>query len=112
MMLMIEIRRSTLGSSTLKAVYGIHCADADDSYLVTAYAAMEAASECLVPGKWIMEYLPILRHIPTWIPGATEQRLFKHSKELHGKIKKMAYDYVKANLVGYFYHQAGCAISS
>ena len=109
---MIEIRHSTLGSSILKAVYGINCATADDSYLVTAYTTTEIISQCLVPGKWIMEFLPFLRHVPTWIPGTTGQRLFKYSKEMHRKVKNATYDYVKANPVSCFCRSASRAVSS
>ncbi|OCH88068.1 cytochrome P450 [Obba rivulosa] len=34
----------------------------------------QAAAEVFIPGKYLIEFLPFLRHIPAWFPGAEFQR--------------------------------------
>ena len=43
--------------------------DMDDEYVMLAQLAMEGLSEGHVPGRYWVEYFPVLQHIPRWFPG-------------------------------------------
>ncbi|EJD46777.1 cytochrome P450 [Auricularia subglabra TFB-10046 SS5] len=54
-------------ASIIKAVYGIRIKQTDDPYAEIAERAMEAATVAL-PGASLMDVVPLLRHIPAWVP--------------------------------------------
>lgn len=49
--------------------------DIDDEYVKTAQMAMEGHSIAHIPGVHWVEYMPILKYIPSWVPGATFKKL-------------------------------------
>lgn len=48
--------------------------DLSNKYLRIAINATEGAAQVVKPGGTLIEYLPLLRHVPTWVPGASVQR--------------------------------------
>ncbi|KAI0667766.1 CyP450 monooxygenase [Trametes maxima] len=62
--------RYTFASSVLKTVYGIDIAEHGDKIVDTVETAMEGVALGMAPGAFLVEYLPFLRHIPQWVPGA------------------------------------------
>ncbi|OBZ67685.1 O-methylsterigmatocystin oxidoreductase [Grifola frondosa] len=66
--------RFAFGATLLKIVYGIELAEDDTEYTRVVESALEGAIEGLVPGRFWVEFLPFLRHIPSWIPGAGSQK--------------------------------------
>ena len=60
----------------LKILYDIHAVDANDRYISNVTAALESIAQGLVPGKFMVEFFPWLRHVPAWMPGANFQRRF------------------------------------
>ena len=84
----------------MKVVYGIEAKEEDDEFVTTAEAAVNAVVEGLeFPGKFLVEYFPFLRHIPTWFPGASSQRLFSIWQMMNAKSISMPYAYVQSNMV-------------
>ena len=49
--------------------------DLDDEYVKTAQMAMEGQAHGHIPGAHWVEYFPILKIIPSWVPGANFQKL-------------------------------------
>ena len=58
----------------MQAVYGLTPKDKDDEILALNYEGAEIFIEAFIPGKYLVESLPILRYIPTWFPGAGFKR--------------------------------------
>ncbi|KAI0751762.1 cytochrome P450 [Daedaleopsis nitida] len=82
----------------LKVAYGIELADDDHTYTAIGEAAIEGSIEGLVPGKFLVEFLPFLRHIPTWIPGAASQRLFSKWIAAGDRLKNVPYEHMKSSI--------------
>ena len=61
--------------------------------------AITGATRGLGAGKWLVEYLPFLRHIPPWLPGASSQKLFKEWQDAGARLKDVPYNDAKAALV-------------
>ncbi|TFK78807.1 CyP450 monooxygenase [Polyporus arcularius HHB13444] len=57
----------TFRAAIVKAVYGV--AEQDDQYVAMMEKVLEVA-EVFVPGRYLVEFMPFLRHIPAWVPGA------------------------------------------
>ena len=52
-------------------MYGIEIEDPSDRYLVVAERAMDGLSEAMASGKYWVDFLPFLRNVPAWFPGAS-----------------------------------------
>ncbi|KAI0705408.1 cytochrome P450 [Earliella scabrosa] len=88
--------RYTFAGAILKVAYGINVADEDDEYISVLEAALEGPEDGLTPGRYLVEFLPFLRYIPTWFPGAHSQRLFAKWQAAGQRLKNMPYEYVRA----------------
>ena len=59
------------GSSVMRIAYGIEVDAGHDKYLKIVEEGLAVFSAALVPGKYLVETFPILRHVPEWFPWAT-----------------------------------------
>lgn len=82
----------------LRIVYGADIKDENDERLCVASQALEAVGQS-TPGHFLVETLPFLRYIPSWIPGAGFQRLFAKSKIANERLKNTLFDEVQQGLV-------------
>jgi len=74
------------------------------------YPVIHAADEStrlgaslLVPGGTLLNVLPVLRHIPSWVPGASGKKTAERVKLLTEEVKRTPMEHVKAALV-YKFH--------
>ncbi|KAF9044364.1 putative CyP450 monooxygenase [Panaeolus papilionaceus] len=71
------------GAIIMGAVYGIKIDDSkDDPYVATIEGAMEGLAAAGVPGSFLVDYLPILKHVPGWFPGASFQKLASRGRQV------------------------------
>lgn len=96
--MLIIVRRSTFGAAVLKAVYGITIKD-NDGYMTIIDEALEGPAQGLVPGKFLVDFLPLLRHIPPWLPGATSQKLWAKWTASAEKLKNTPFQHTQASMV-------------
>ena len=68
------LRNSLVGSITISMTYSINIHPHNDPYIKIAEEAMAAAAEFLIPGAFLVDIIPILKHVPEWFPGAKFQR--------------------------------------
>ncbi|EMD39046.1 hypothetical protein CERSUDRAFT_93086 [Gelatoporia subvermispora B] len=61
-------------SNALKIAYGIEVAERDDEHIAVVERALEGAAEGFTPGAFWVDLLPILKYVPSWIPGAGWKR--------------------------------------
>ncbi|KAF8989893.1 cytochrome P450 [Cyathus striatus] len=72
-------------SSILMITYGIQIKNEHEPIVVLAKKVMESASDLTVPTRYIVNSIPILRFIPSWIPGADFKRIAcMYSENIHG----------------------------
>ena len=79
----------------LKVIYGIVAAYEDDPYIVHVDDALEAVSQGLISGKFLLEYIPSLRHLPPWFPGTGSNELFAKWRAASMALKHAPYNHVK-----------------
>lgn len=46
----------------------------DDPYISTAEASLEGLAAAGVPGDFLVDLIPILKYVPSWVPGAGFQK--------------------------------------
>lgn len=89
---------STFAGSIIKVAYGIQVEENNDRYI----SLMEKITEGLQafnPGRYMVQFLPILHYVPAWVPGAGFQRDFAGWREASDKAKEELYARAKAGTV-------------
>ncbi|KAF2197060.1 cytochrome P450 [Delitschia confertaspora ATCC 74209] len=80
----------------LKTTYGYDVEPHKNDPLVELVdEAMANFSEALVPGRWAVDILPFLRHVPEWAPGAGFKRTARAWNKTLMKVVNIPYEYVK-----------------
>ncbi|KAG6856468.1 hypothetical protein H0H87_004047 [Tephrocybe sp. NHM501043] len=69
-----HLSESTAGSIILRISHGYDVKETNDPFVELADKATEQFALCTVPGAFMVDILPILRHIPAWFPGASFQK--------------------------------------
>ncbi|KAJ7167250.1 cytochrome P450 [Mycena crocata] len=66
----------------MSVAYGIEVLPTDDPYVELAHKAVRTLSEAGVPGKYLVDSLPLLKYVPEWMPGAGFKRNARLWREL------------------------------
>ncbi|KAJ7760655.1 cytochrome P450 [Mycena maculata] len=98
-----HIIRRTTAAIVLEICYGIHVADAGDEYVALADQALAGISSSGNFGTFLVDYFPMLKYIPAWIPGAKFKREGLKWRRLSSRLLNYAFDSVKQKL------EEGCA---
>ncbi|KAF8187616.1 cytochrome P450 [Mycena galopus ATCC 62051] len=68
----------------MSIAYGIDILPSDDPYVKLAHEAVRTLSNAGVPGKYLVDSLPILKYVPAWFPGAKFKRDAEEWRKLSG----------------------------
>ncbi|KAI0767393.1 cytochrome P450 [Fomes fomentarius] len=93
-----EHLRYSFSATLLKILYDIDVTDENDEWIKTVEKALEGAIESLVPGAFLVEFLPFLRHVPAFVPGAGFQKKFAEWRELSDDLKSAPVTRVKLSM--------------
>ena len=58
----------------MKIGYGIAVRESDDPYISIAEEALNGSAQAGIPGAFWVDFLPILKYVPSWFPGAGFQK--------------------------------------
>ncbi|KAI0650858.1 CyP450 monooxygenase [Trametes meyenii] len=86
------------GASIMGIVYGLEIADDDDKYLVIARKALDVFNDFMVPGRYVVESLHFLRHLPSWFPGAGFKRKAAEGRHVVLALRNVPFDVVEERL--------------
>lgn len=70
----IQHMRRLTAANILEVTYGFEIELENDPYVKLAEDAMDTLAPALVPGKYAIDWIPALKHIPIWFPGAQFKR--------------------------------------
>ena len=73
--------------------------DIDSDYLFLVGKALEYLSPTRVPGAFWVEFLPFLRYIPPWVPGAHFKKWAERCTPVVNRMVDQAFDSVKQSMV-------------
>ncbi len=82
---------STFAATILKVAYGIDIDDENNEIVRIIEKAIEGPSQTIVPGKFLVDYVPLLRYVPAWVPGAGFQAQFAEWRDASRKLKDVPY---------------------
>ncbi|KAF5381630.1 hypothetical protein D9615_005548 [Tricholomella constricta] len=78
---LIDHLRHNAASVIMNVTYGIKVAPKGDRFITIAEKALAGMAEAANPGAFLVDFLPFLKHIPEWVPGAGFQRKAREWKE-------------------------------
>ena len=71
----------------------------DHEYIRMSGEVMSGISHAQVPGNFWVEFLPFLRYIPSWVPGAGFKRFIEKHTKLTKQMLDIPFDTVKREMV-------------
>ena len=83
----------------MNVAYGISIKNSDDPYISTAEIAVNGFAEAGIPGSFLVDYLPFLKYIPSWMPGAGFKRKATYWARVNEDMLEKPFLYVKDQLV-------------
>ncbi|KAG7087478.1 hypothetical protein E1B28_013441 [Marasmius oreades] len=90
--------RTHSGGVILEIVYGYQIQGDNDPYVQLADDAVAGMRESFIHGSFLVDYIPILKHVPTWFPGAS----FKTKAEVWSrdtdKLKELPWTRLKQSM--------------
>ncbi|KAI3611992.1 cytochrome p450 [Moniliophthora roreri] len=66
----------------MSVAYGIEVKREDDPWVALAEAAIKTLTDTFVPGTFLVDSFPFLKHVPSWVPGAGFKRKAQEWKEM------------------------------
>ncbi|CCM04678.1 uncharacterized protein FIBRA_06864 [Fibroporia radiculosa] len=84
-----------VAASVFQITHGYHVADLEDPLLKLAEQCNSDFSVATSPGAFLVDSLPMLKYVPSWLPGAGFKKLAKEGRRLSDRLMDEAYDSVK-----------------
>ena len=83
----------------MKVLYGITVQESNDPYVSNAEEALVGIAEAGLPGRFLVDMIPIMKHIPDWFPGAEFKRKAKHWRYINEWVSQKPWEFVKKQAV-------------
>ncbi|KAE8164000.1 cytochrome P450 [Aspergillus tamarii] len=91
--------RKEAGAIVLKVAYGYTIEPHGHDPLVDlADEAMATFGLAILPGTWAVDFIPMLKHMPTWFPGAQFARMAKQFRKSVAAFSDVPFAFVKRKL--------------
>ncbi|KAF8878000.1 cytochrome P450 [Infundibulicybe gibba] len=90
--------RFAAGRDLLASVYGVDVQTAEDPIITAAERAMDIATYATAPGTFLVDFFPIFRHIPSWVPGATFKKFAEKGRAFATEMVNLPFDQTKADM--------------
>jgi hypothetical protein len=90
-------------SIILKAAYGIDIVSNDDPFLVLGKAGQSILARTGRPGAYMVDLVPWLKHVPSWMPGMEFKRQALADRKYTDAMIIAGIDHVKQAMVGTIY---------
>ncbi|KAJ2918167.1 hypothetical protein MD484_g2259, partial [Candolleomyces efflorescens] len=71
-------RHHAIGGILMNVAYGFDPKSKDDPYIAEALKVVHAFEVALLPGKFLVDRIPLLKYVPAWMPGAGFKRFAEY----------------------------------
>ncbi|ETS81249.1 hypothetical protein PFICI_06251 [Pestalotiopsis fici W106-1] len=87
------------GSLMLETLYGYTAtAKGRDPLVDLINKFMAAFSDAAVPGAWLVDVIPWLRHVPEWLPGAGFQKTAREYRKLWDNVRGVPFSFAEEQI--------------
>ncbi|KAJ2929185.1 hypothetical protein H1R20_g7906, partial [Candolleomyces eurysporus] len=94
----LSIIRHFTGGLSLSMAYGIEMKAKNDPYVRMSERAMSGLVLSGTPGRWLVDVLPFLKYVPSWLPGAGWKRQAAVWREWQDDMRTKPYDVAVAEI--------------
>lgn len=71
----------------------------DDDYIRTQETALHILNEGKLPGAYWVDFLPILKYVPAWVPGAKAKQMGVRYRSLVQRARSMGFEFTQSSEV-------------
>jgi hypothetical protein len=98
----------TLASSIMSIAYGIKVKGFSDPYVVNAVESMNGMAIAGVPGSFLVDIIPNLKHVPDWFPGAGFKQKAAYWAQVNRIVAELPFNHVVQQMVspGHILHES------
>ncbi|KAJ7366948.1 cytochrome P450 [Mycena albidolilacea] len=93
-----ELLKTLAAASTMATVYGYEVKPSNDRFVALSENAVKKLSDSFLPGAAVVNAFPILRYMPSWMPGAGFQRVAAECRQITEEMQKVPFNFVKQNM--------------
>ncbi|KIJ22982.1 hypothetical protein M422DRAFT_196467, partial [Sphaerobolus stellatus SS14] len=86
------------GAIIMEIAYGMDLKDKDDPYFSRAQQVVRAMDETALPGAFLVDLIPWLKYIPSWVPGAEFQKKATRWRQCVDDMYNIPFDEVKRRI--------------
>ena len=90
---------SLFGTAIMRTAYGFDDIRQNESLIHNAEELILELSEAVIPGRYLVDYFPILRYVPSWFPGAGFKNKFRDMAHLNAKMRFPPFEEAKRDMV-------------
>ena len=83
----------------MRAAYGFDDIRQNESLVYDAEKLVLELFEALIPGRYLVDYFPILRYVPSWVPGAGFKKKFRDMANMNFKLRFTPFEEAKRDRV-------------
>ncbi|KAF9457428.1 cytochrome P450 [Collybia nuda] len=87
--------RHAFAATIMDITYGIKVSGTDDPYISNAEEALQGISQAGIPGQFLVDLLPLLKYVPSWMPGANFKRKAAYWKKVNVDMLDKPFEHVK-----------------
>ncbi|KAF9457427.1 cytochrome P450 [Collybia nuda] len=91
--MLLDLSQSAFAATAMDISYGIKVTDENDPYIALVEEAFRGISQAGVPGQFLVDLLPILKNIPSWMPGASFKRKADYWRRINVTMLDMPFDH-------------------
>ncbi|KAF7365142.1 O-methylsterigmatocystin oxidoreductase [Mycena venus] len=93
-----ELIKTLAAAIIMSTVYGYEVKPSNDRFVSLSESAVQKIGESVFPGAVAVNAFPILKYLPSWMPGAGFQRFAAESRQLAEEMREVPYNFVKQNM--------------
>ncbi|CAE6500431.1 unnamed protein product [Rhizoctonia solani] len=94
--------RLTVAAEILSSVYGYTVKNTDDPLVRDNATLVENFTVAAIPGNFLVNFIPWLKYVPQWFPGAKWKRTIVEWRRLKERVMNEPYEQAKAQIASGF----------
>lgn len=84
--------RSFITHIVLKTSYGIEPKGKDDPFIARAVQVAIGFAAAASPGAFLVDFIPVLKYVPEWMPGAAWKRFARHHRTVSTESREIPFN--------------------
>lgn len=83
----------------MNITYGIKIQGFDDPWILNIEESMHGLNVAGTPGSFLVDQIPALKYVPSWLPGAGFKKKAAYWAEVNRKVAELPFEHVAEQMV-------------